>query len=84
MPKANAVFEAVVKLSPVPSKYPEPYVATLLDRVNGWAGETAAVPLGVIVYAFVELSIKRLDWQVSNDVFVIAANGVVDGVKLDV
>jgi Mg/Co/Ni transporter MgtE len=40
------------------------------------------VPLTVIVRGLALLSMNRLDWQVNRDVFVIAVNGVVLGVKV--
>jgi hypothetical protein len=52
--------------------------------VNGCAGDTCGEPLTVMVKALVLLSMKRLDWQVSKDVFVIAVKGVVLGVNADV
>ena len=79
--KLNAELEGVCNQSPVPSKYPEPYVATLLGKVNGCAGDTCGDETGVIVKALVLLSMKRLDWQVNNCVPVTAVGGVVLGVK---
>ena len=51
---------------------------------KGLNGCTEGVPVRVIAKLLLELSLKLLDWQVSNAVFVIAVNGVVEGVKLDV
>ena len=42
------------------------------------------LPLTVIANAFVELSTKVLDWQVSSDVPDMAVRGAVGGVKFDV
>jgi hypothetical protein len=49
--------------------------------VNGLTGIGCACPADVSTNAFVELSINVGDWQVNRLVFVIADNGVVDGVK---
>jgi hypothetical protein len=51
---------------------------------KGLQGCTEGVLIGVIVKLLLELSTKRLDWQVSNLVFVIAVSGMVLGVKADV
>jgi len=51
---------------------------------NGLKRWTLGEPLTVIVYALLELSTNRFDWQVSNEVFVIAVKGVVGTVMFDV
>ena len=45
---------------------------------------TLALPAAVIVKLFVLLSINVGDWQVNNDVFVIAVSGAVGGVNVEV
>jgi len=57
-------------------------VSYAVDAPKGLKRWTLGVPPTVIANALLELSIKRLLWQVNNDVFVIAVNGVVLGVKL--
>jgi len=60
-----------------------PALYTLLDR-NGLNAVTAALPAGVIVCAFDELSTNLLLWQVSKFVSLPVVKGAVGGVKLDV
>ena len=55
-------------------------------RLNGLKRWTLGEPVAVMVKAFVLLSIKRLDWQVSSDVplapWLVVVNTVVGGVKI--
>ena len=84
----NAAFVASVRLLVLPpAKYPlPPTVAALYAAVgaNGLKGRTLVLPLAVIVSGLALLSMKRFDWQVSKLVLVIAVNGAVGGVKVEV
>ena len=52
--------------------------------VNGPNAETLVSPFLVIANALVELSMRRLDWQVSREVPDMAVRGEGGGVKLEV
>ena len=46
---------------------------------NGPNAVICIAPVGVTVFAWLELSTKRLFWATKEEVFVIAVNGAVDG-----
>ena len=79
LPNSKAALSATLKLSPVPSKYPDHAVIP-----KGLFGAGWELPAEVIANAFVELSMNWLLWQVSRDVFVILVSGVVGTVKFAV
>ena len=87
VPYPNAALLGAVKKSPLPSKYPLPPFVEADQAAVGLNGEKACTdtsPLRVMAKALVLLSMKRLLWQVSNEVLVMAVSGVVLGVKLEV
>ena len=85
MPIARFAFAAIVKLSLLPSKYPDPpttsgvHCSAGAKGAKAWTDGTLTV---VRVNALVLLSTNRLLWQVSNWVLLTAVKGEVGGVKL--